>query len=194
MSAQADEHRHVAIACLTVSFGRGSKRTPTVRGLLAASACAVVLGACVSNLGPRPVPMSLEKVDPVAGATAPDGGSECLNWWYAIGDAQLDELERLAMTDAPDLSSADARVRRAVAEARVDASVTRPQGGLAAAVGMVRPTLSRGIPQSPTRQFRPRASCWPPTTCISAWPRFCSSRRLWCGSRQHRRVCPRDGS
>ena len=76
-------------------------------------------GACLSvpDLGPRPEPRAVAAI-PGARIAAPAGLWPADHWWTRYGDAQLASLVDEALASSPTMDEAEARVRRALANAQ----------------------------------------------------------------------------
>ena len=95
---------------------------PAGRHALAALAMTLAVAGCASTHGMAPQSAmrdsdrlqageSLARVD-VTPAAWPDA-----RWWQSLGDAQLDALITRALADSPGIEAADARLRKALAQA-----------------------------------------------------------------------------
>jgi NodT family efflux transporter outer membrane factor (OMF) lipoprotein len=104
-----------------------------------AAACAVLLSACagtngltsqgqVHDAGSLSASRALGKV-PVSDAAWPDD-----HWWTTLGDPQLDALIDEALATSPAIDAADARTRKAVAQAGLADAVRKPTLGAGAQV------------------------------------------------------------
>jgi NodT family efflux transporter outer membrane factor (OMF) lipoprotein len=80
--------------------------------LLATTAC-----LSVPDLGPRPEPRAVAAI-PGARIAAPAGQWPTDHWWARYGDAQLTGLIDEALAGSPSMDEAEARVRRALANAQ----------------------------------------------------------------------------
>ena len=102
-----------------------------------AVACAVLLSSCAStdglttqghlhDAGSQSASRALGKVE-VSDAAWPDD-----HWWSALGDPQLDALVDEALAASPAIEAADARTRKAVAQAGLADAMRKPTLGAGA--------------------------------------------------------------
>ncbi|MHC1480986.1 efflux transporter outer membrane subunit [Frateuria aurantia] len=99
-----------------------------------------ILAGCSTSHGLHP---QLKPTDAAALAlaqtTAQAGFSQAAwpaeDWWRALGDPQLDALEREALAGNPDIALADARLRAAEAQARTSKAARAPTLDMAAGIG-----------------------------------------------------------
>lgn len=110
---------------------------PAGRHALAALAMALAVAGCASTHGMAPQSTlrdtdrlqageSLARVD-ITPAAWPDA-----RWWQSLGDAQLDALITRALADSPSIEAADARLRKALAQAGLAEAGLLPTLGAAA--------------------------------------------------------------
>lgn len=119
------------------------------RLLSLAAACALLAGcASTGNLSPHgqlrdPASLSMAKaLDQTALSTAAWPGER---WWSAFGDPQLEALVDEALAASPALDAADARTRKAIAQAGLADAVRKPSLGAGAQVlGMQIPSTLAG--------------------------------------------------
>ncbi|MGH8234279.1 MAG: efflux transporter outer membrane subunit [Rhodanobacteraceae bacterium] len=109
---------------------------------------ALALGGCASTGGLHPevtpvVPQSLHAERSLADVKLDPAAWPRQDWWKAVGDPQLDKLVAEALTDNPDMTLVDARVRAALASAGAADAARKPtlNGGASAAGARVPPLL-----------------------------------------------------
>lgn len=127
---------------------RSAGRARLVAGL---TLCAAVLGAaslcgCAPDLGPAADlsrPSHYASAQSLA-APAADWPSE--DWWTGYGDAQLDALEARALQGAPNLRTAQARVRSAEALAEQSRAALLPQLSGEASIQTSKLSVNEGYP------------------------------------------------
>src|SRR5690606_13757639 len=110
--------------------------TPMSRSLPLAAALAGILAvsgcAGTGNLQPAAAPQepdSLAVARSLAGAPLSDAAFPQQAWWRALGDPQLDALVEEALRGTPSLAAADARVRKAQAQAGLADAARKPTLG-----------------------------------------------------------------
>ena len=90
----------------------------------------LMISGCAPNLGNTATALRTN-LDDMATSQAFEkmvtGPWPAANWWTAFADPQLNQLMMEALTDAPTLHAAEARVRRALAIAGVTAAARSPQ-------------------------------------------------------------------
>jgi len=93
----------------------------TDRTILLVTVLALALAGCVDRGGWKPAtqraPRSLEAARSLAGAPVDAAAWPQDAWWRRYGDAQLDALVAEAVKDSPSLTTAEARLRAAQAQA-----------------------------------------------------------------------------
>jgi len=102
--------------------------------LAAALAGALLVSACASTRGLQPAstpndPASLPVAHSLAGIPLSDAAFPRQDWWHALGDPQLDGLIDEALRGTPSLAAADARVRKAQAQAGLADAARKPTIG-----------------------------------------------------------------
>ena len=113
--------------------------------LATAVATALLVSACASSgdIAPTGVmrePGSLQAGASLAGTRVSDAAWPSDRWWTAFGDPQLDAIVDEALTSAPSIDAADARTRKAIAQAGLaDASRKPTLGAGAQVLGMQLP-------------------------------------------------------
>lgn len=105
---------------------------PTLHRLrlpLTALGTALFLAGCAQlpDLGATHRPKAADAFQATASLQAPAAPWPAEQWWTAYGDAQLNALIDEALTDAPDLAAAAARLQRADAVAQLAGSALQPQ-------------------------------------------------------------------
>jgi NodT family efflux transporter outer membrane factor (OMF) lipoprotein len=117
-------------------------------------ACATVLAACATPGSREPLP----EVKPIGhyaaerSFAAPAGQWPAETWWKAYGDPQLDALIEEALAGSPSVAVAEARLRRARANAQVAESATRPQVSANAAIAEQKQSYNYLMPRAATPQ------------------------------------------
>jgi NodT family efflux transporter outer membrane factor (OMF) lipoprotein len=104
------------------------------RLLPVAAACALLLAGCastdgLSTQGTLRDPASIAASESLAGTGATAGAWPSDRWWTAFGDAQLDALIDEALAASPALEAADARTRKAIAQAGIADAARKPRLG-----------------------------------------------------------------
>ena len=103
-----------------------------MRRVLIPAIASILLAACASTGGERPLASRADPDTLAAGRTlskAPlsDAAWPTADWWKRYGDTQLDALVDEALHGSPTLRSADARLRKALAAAGVASSARKLQ-------------------------------------------------------------------
>src|SRR5262245_6836426 len=121
-----------------------SKQRLTVQALLLSSA---LLTGCASvpELGPQPQGRTYGAQGVLQ---APTAEWPATAWWSAYGDAQLTALIDEALSGAPSLAQAEARLRQAEAVAQQAGASRLPQVSADASVAAVKQSYNNGIPQA----------------------------------------------
>ncbi len=104
-----------------------------------AAACALLLAGCastegLSTSGQLRDAASLPAGKSLAKAKMSDAAWPSERWWTTFGDAQLDALIDEALAASPALDAADARTRKAIAQAGLADAVRKPSIGASAQV------------------------------------------------------------
>ena len=107
--------------------------------LATAVAIALLASACASSgdIAPRGVMRdagSLQSSASLAGTRVSDAAWPNDRWWSAFGDPQLDALVDEALANAPSIDAADARTRKAIAQAGLADAARKPTLGAGAQV------------------------------------------------------------
>lgn len=102
--------------------------------LAAALAGALLVSGCASTGGLQPAsaprdPAGYALTRSLAGAPLSDAAFPQQAWWRALGDPQLDALVEEALRGTPSLAAADARVRKAQAQAGLADAARKPTLG-----------------------------------------------------------------
>ncbi len=104
-------------------------RFPSLR-LIPALLVATVLSGCASTHGLAPASTPRDADSPAVSKTFAGQLSNAAwpasDWWHAWGDPQLDALMADALRDAPSIDAAEARVRKAQAQAGLADEARRP--------------------------------------------------------------------
>ena len=117
--------------------------------MAAALAVSALLAGCAGmpDVGPAPAvrgPAAFA-AERTLGATA-TGQWPADRWWTAYGDPQLDRLITEALSDAPDVAAAAARVRAAEAVARQSGAARFPQVDARGSVSAIKQSYNNAIP------------------------------------------------
>ena len=105
--------------------------TSPLRALIAAALLTAVLSGCASTHGLQPA-LTPDDPDTLAVSRSFEAGNlsaaawPAQDWWHAWGDPQLDALIAEALTGTPSLDAADARVRKAAAQAGLADDARKP--------------------------------------------------------------------
>lgn len=104
----------------------------TVRTVVAAALAGLMLSACATPHGLAPQARvrsadELKSGQSLAVVPSRDDAWPRAHWWTALGDRQLDQLIEEALRDSPTLEIAQARTRRALAQAGVENAALYPQ-------------------------------------------------------------------
>lgn len=107
--------------------------------LATALATALLATACASSgdIAPRGVMRdagSLQSSASLDGTRVSDAAWPSEHWWSAFGDPQLDALVDEALANAPSIDAADARARKAIAQAGLADAARKPTVGAGAQV------------------------------------------------------------
>lgn len=102
--------------------------------LAVAIAGALLVSACASTAGLQPAttprdPAGVAVAHSLAGIPLSDAAFPQQDWWRALGDPQLDALIDEALRGTPSLAAADARVRKAQAQAGLADAARKPTLG-----------------------------------------------------------------
>lgn len=117
-----------------------------VAGALASGALA--LGGCAPDLGPMPAVRALPTLATARSFSGPASPWPQDAWWTVYGDPQLDALEGEAMTGAPDLAVAAARLRQAQALVERNTATGKPQISAEGSSQTTRQSLNEGFPDA----------------------------------------------
>lgn len=120
--------------------------------LLAGAAAALTACASIPQLGPAPQPKAASAFAAAQSFAAPDADWPSDHWWTAYGDPQLNGLIDEALSGAPDLAMAAARVRRAETFAQSASSTLRPQAAAVGSVGETKQSYNMGVPKAAVPQ------------------------------------------
>ncbi|POZ63834.1 efflux transporter outer membrane subunit [Chromobacterium alticapitis] len=114
-------------------------------GLLAALA---LLGGCaaVPDMGPAPQIKPLQQYQNTQSLPSEQGQWAHAQWWRKYGDAQLDRLVEEALSQAPDLAAARARVERAEGQAQQAGAAQWPGVELNASNSRNKQSYNNGVP------------------------------------------------
>ena len=120
--------------------------------MLAVGAALAALAACAPHLGPAPQIKPISAYAVTQSFSAPPAAWPQAQWWRGLGDPQLDALIQEALQGSPTLAQAEARLRRAQAQAEQARAALLPSLTANANVAEVRQSEHTGIPP----QFVPR--------------------------------------
>ena len=115
------------------------RRAPLLVPLLLSSAC-----LSVPDLGLRPEPRAPESFAATFDAQAADWPAD--RWWEGYGDPQLATLIGEGLAGAPTMAVAEARVRRAMANAQQAGAALQPSIDATASGGAVQISENLGLP------------------------------------------------
>ena len=115
------------------------RRAPLLVPLLLSSAC-----LSVPDLGPRPEPRAPESFAATFDAPAADWPAD--RWWEGYGDPQLATLIGEGLAGSPTMAVAEARVRRAQANAQQAGAALQPSIDATASGGAVQISENLGLP------------------------------------------------
>lgn len=116
------------------------------------TAFALLLGGCASleqrwediaSTRPVQAPALWSSSDPAIRTTAPNAGTLAI-WWRQLGDAQLDQLIEAAMAAAPDIRSAQAKLRQSRASGDLATANLYPSLGISASASRSRAGTDAG--------------------------------------------------
>lgn len=114
-------------------------------GVLALTfAAAAALSGCATQprLGPPPHPVDSAALASSQSFTAPAAAWPADDWWRAYGDAQLDTLIQAALSGAPDMAAARARLAKAAALADTARADLLPSLSASGFVGQTEESLN----------------------------------------------------
>jgi NodT family efflux transporter outer membrane factor (OMF) lipoprotein len=121
--------------------------------ILALSFCSGLTAcATVPDLGEKPVPLDMPTLESGQSLATQNGNWPATWWWREFGDPQLDTLVSEALSAAPDIAAAAARVKAADALARQAGAALLPSANIEASAGGAQQSRNLGIPP----QFVPR--------------------------------------
>lgn len=126
---------------------RRLRRSTLLVPLLMSTAC-----LSVPDLGERPEPRAPQSLASTATFAAPVGGWPAERWWEGYGDGQLTGLIDEALAASPTMAEAEARVRRALANAQQAGSRLQPQIDASASGGIVQQSENMGMPAAAVPQ------------------------------------------
>ncbi len=109
---------------------------------------ALLLSACVTppDLGVRPEPATGSSLASARSLAAPQSAWPARQWWTQYQDPQLDRLIAQALSQAPGMAVAQARIRRAQAGVQGAGAALYPQAGLSGGVAEAKPSTATGAP------------------------------------------------
>ncbi|MEQ6289393.1 efflux transporter outer membrane subunit [Vogesella sp. GCM10023246] len=116
--------------------------------LLLAALASLTGCAALPELGTKP---SLQPLSQLASGHSLQGSASGWvqqDWWQAYGDTQLNQLMAEALSNAPDLASARARIARAEGYAQQAGASSLPTVDLNASVNRQKQSYNNGIPSS----------------------------------------------
>jgi NodT family efflux transporter outer membrane factor (OMF) lipoprotein len=115
------------------------RRAPLLVPLLLSSAC-----LSVPDLGPRPEPRAPETFAATFDAPSADWPAD--RWWESYGDPQLATLIGEGLAGSPTMAVAEARVRRAMANAQQAGAALQPSIDATASGGALQVSENLGLP------------------------------------------------
>ncbi|MEN7430470.1 efflux transporter outer membrane subunit [Chromobacterium sp. TRC.1.1.SA] len=112
------------------------------------SAALTLLGGCamVPDMGPAPQIKPLQQYQNTQSLPASDGVWANEQWWKKYGDAQLNALMDEALSQAPDLAAARARIERAEGLAQQAGAARLPGVDLNASLNRDKQSYNNGMP------------------------------------------------
>ncbi|MCD4502964.1 efflux transporter outer membrane subunit [Chromobacterium piscinae] len=112
------------------------------------SAALTLLGGCAMtpDMGPAPQIKPLQQYQNTQSLPASDGVWTNEQWWKKYGDAQLNALMDEALSQAPDLAAARARVERAEGLAQQAGAARLPGVDLNASINRDKQSYNNGMP------------------------------------------------
>ncbi|MEG3177734.1 efflux transporter outer membrane subunit [Sphingomonas sp. RB3P16] len=125
-----------------------------MKKIILAMMLTTALAGCVTppRLGPQATAKPVTAYETVVGFSAPDARWPTERWWSAYGDSQLDALIDEALTNAPTMAQASARLRKAQALVGVADAATLPTISADGSFTAGKPSTQDGIPILPERQ------------------------------------------
>ncbi|UTH75368.1 efflux transporter outer membrane subunit [Chromobacterium sp. IIBBL 290-4] len=113
-----------------------------------AAALALLLGGCAAtpDLGPAPQSKPLQQYQITQSLPSGQGQWSDSQWWRKFGDAQLNQLMDEALSQAPDLAAARARVERAEGMAQQAGAARLPSADLNASINRDKQSYNNGMP------------------------------------------------
>ncbi|MGB3431246.1 efflux transporter outer membrane subunit [Achromobacter sp.] len=113
-------------------------------------AMALLLSACVTppDLGPKPAPASGQSLASARSLAAEQSAWPARQWWQQYQDAQLDRLISQALSQAPTMAVAQARIRRAQAGVQGAGAALYPHAALTGGMTEAKPSTETGAPVS----------------------------------------------
>ncbi len=114
--------------------------------LLGCGFIAATLSACAPDLGPSPTLKPLANYASAQSLAAPSTDWPTDTWWTAYNDPTLNALETQALSGAPDLAIAAARVRQAQATVEQANGYRLPTLGVSASSQTTKQSLNEGFP------------------------------------------------
>jgi NodT family efflux transporter outer membrane factor (OMF) lipoprotein len=118
----------------------------TAQALLLSSALFTSACAAIPDLGPAPEAKEIATYATQQSFQAPAAEWPEAAWWTAYGDAQLNALIAEALSGAPTLAQAEARLRQAEAIAEQVGASRLPQVSADASVAAVKQSYNNGVP------------------------------------------------
>ncbi len=118
------------------------------RGLAFLLAGSATITACASvpNLGAKPSIRAVQELAASSSLTTSAAEWPQDSWWAEYRDPQLDALMREALSGAPDLAAAAARLRVAQGYAQQAGAALSPQVDVTASGGLVQQSENNGVP------------------------------------------------
>ena len=116
--------------------------------LVGAGLLASFLSACAPQLGPQGVVAPLASFATAQSFLAPAVDWPADAWWTAYNDPALNALEQAALSGAPDLAVAAARLREAQATVTSASGVNQPSFAINATSQTTKQSLNEGFPPS----------------------------------------------
>lgn len=125
-----------------------------MKGTLLALTLSTMLAGCVTppNLGPAAIARPVAAYESTSSFAAADAPWPTDSWWTAYGDKQLDALIDEALSNAPTMAQASARLRKAEALVDIGTAATLPSVSADGSLTVSKPSTADGIPVLPMRQ------------------------------------------
>lgn len=129
------------------AFKAFSRAAMSMRSMLLTSvSAALLLSACVPDLGTKPEPEPPGALASVRTFASEQGEWPVDNWWQLYGDPELNKLIDEALTGSPSLKIAEARMRQAQASAQRAGASLLPDIAFGGSALVSKESLNQGFP------------------------------------------------